>query len=437
MQNRLVLAGLTIAAWIALKVIDIVVPWPAILFLLCVTLTMMVGHSMWLLFAQFSWRKRLAKSKNQVFVKEIDSWEPWVDILISAKNEGRVIETTVRRFFEVDYTKFHLWVIDDNSDDDMPLVLSRLKVEFPRLKVLTRAPGSRPGKSAALNDALPLTKGEVIAVFDADAFVQPDFFHKILPVLAEEGVGAVQAQKRFFEHQSGWLVECQASEYAMDTYFQMGRDLIGGTVELRGNGQLIKREALIDVGGWNNNSITDDLDLSMRLLVSRWDIRFCPFAPVFEEAVMSIKGLLRQRRRWAEGSIRRYLDYILPINTPSRLSFIDRLDLLAFTCYFAVPGLMILEIISEVISFATGGQIYVRMMLLISAIVYVISLLNCFIAVRLYRNKGWVEAFFHSFEVNTYIYAHWMPVVTISFLRIVSGRGAPKWHRTEHAGLST
>ena len=53
------------------------------------------------------------------------------------------------------------------------------------------------------------------------------------------------------------------------------------------------------------------------------------------------------------------------------------------------------------------------------------------------READVYELFFHAFEVNTYVYAHWMPVVTFSFLRIVSGRGAPKWHRTEHAGLST
>ena len=185
------------------------------------------------------------------------------------------------------------------------------------MRVLNRPYGSYPGKSAALNDALPLAKGEVIAVFDADAYVEPNFFDLTLPVLAPDGIGAVQAQKKIFEHQtSQFLCNCQCSEYALDTYFQMGRDLIGGAVELRGDGQLIKRAALIDVGGWNNKSITDDLDLSMRLLINHWDIRFVPDAHVFEEAVPTLKGLLRQRRRWAEGSIRRYLDYIFPLNSP-------------------------------------------------------------------------------------------------------------------------
>lgn len=483
MRNRILLAGLTIAAWVALKVIDIMVPWPAVLFLLSITLVIMIMHSSWLYLAQFRWRKRQAQEKRSLLHEtaisqtrdsalkasggagqlvaagvggqvmrnsapaaiaddsdgssvETDNWEPWVDIFISAKNESRVIENTVRNFFKLDYRPFSVWVIDDCSDDSMPEILKRLQGEFPRLNVLTRAPGSRPGKSAALNEALPLSKGEVIAVFDADAYVEPDFLKKVLPVLEPEHVGAIQAQKRIFEHQQGFLPDCQASEYALDTYFQMGRDLIGGAVELRGNGELIKRAALIDVGGWNNLSITDDLDLSMRLLVAKWDTRFCPHARVFEEAVTTIKGLLRQRRRWAEGSIRRYLDYIFPLNSPTRLSLVDRLDTLAFFSYFAVPALMLLELACDLIALATGGQTHGRVLMMIAAAVLAISMVNFFIAIRIYRTKTLPAAIVHTVAVNFYVFAHWLPCVTYSFIRILSGRSAGKWHRTEHAGVN-
>lgn len=436
MRNRLLLFGLTIAAWVALKVIDAVVPWPAIIFLLCIVVAIMMTHSVWLLLAQSKWRKHIERN-GEASSESGDAWEPWVDIFISAKNESRVIETTVRHFFQLNYSKFYLWIIDDCSNDSMPQVLQKLKEEFPRLKVVTRTPGCRPGKSAALNEALALAKGEVVAVFDADAYVEPDFLQKVLPVLAPEGIGAVQAQKRIYEHQTGFLVECQASEYALDTYFQMGRDLIRGAVELRGNGELMKREALIDVGGWNNLSITDDLDLTMRLLVAKWDVRFVPHAQVFEEAVTTWKGLLRQRKRWAEGSIRRYLDYLFPLNSPTRLSLVERLDILAFASEFAVPALMTLEIISETFSFMTGGETHARLLLLIALAVGAISAINIFIAVRIYRKLPLFKALTHTMEVNTYLYVHWLPVVTVSFLRILSGRGASKWVRTEHAGLGT
>lgn len=426
MRNRLLLLGLTVAAWLVLKVIDFVLPWPAICVLLTATCAIMMGHSFWLLHAQRSDRRKIKTSRES-------TWQPSVDIVIAAKNEARVIERTVRQMCQIDYPDYKVWVVDDASDDDMPMILERLSQELPNFQYITRPAGSYPGKSAGLNDALPHCRAEVIAVFDADAYVAPDFLTKILPVLEPERVGAVQAQKKIYVHQKGLLPRCQASEYALDTYFQVGRDLIGGAVELRGNGELMKRQALIDVGGWNNKAITDDLDLTMRLLIAKWDVRFSPDTLVWEEAVTTLKGLIRQRRRWAEGSIRRYLDYIFPLNSPSRLSMVERLDTLAFLSEFAIPGLMVLEIMSEAFSFLTGGPTHPKFLLMVAAIVFLMTMVNFFIAMRFYRKDltGW-QAFFHMFEVNTYVYAHWIPCVLVSFVHIAFHKQASTWHRTEH-----
>ena len=482
MRNRIILIALTLAVCIGMKAVDELVTGPEVLILLAGAVVMMLTHSIWLLVAQGRWRRSWRKrarakltakaayvqqrkletletpadavaafdgvalsevSSTEVSIVTTDSgeecaegWRPWVDIFISAKNESRVIETTIRNFFKVDYDRFILWVIDDCSTDAMPTILERLKPEFPRLRVLNRPAGSYPGKSAALNDALPLAKGEVIAVFDADAYVDPNFFHLTLPVLAPDGIGAVQAQKRIFEHQTtSFLCNCQSSEYALDTYFQMGRDLIGGAVELRGNGELIKRAALIDVGGWNNKSITDDLDLSMRLLVSNWDIRFVPDAHVWEEGVPTLKGLLRQRKRWAEGSIRRYLDYIFPLNSPTRLSLVERIDTLAFTVYFIVPTLCLTELSSEISKFALGVPTNTKLFALLTIAVFVITQIDMLIALRIYRSKmPIVKSFVHSFAVTAYIYTHWVPVIVASFCQILFGRNTSTWHRTEHTG---
>lgn len=438
MRNRFLLLSLTVVSWLCLQVIDVVLPWPAVCVLLSSTLFIMIMHSIWLLLAQRRERRLLARSGDDGSqIEELPVWEPSVDILIPAKNESRVIEKTVRNFFRLDYPNYTVTVIDDASDDEMPSILQRLEKEFPNFRALRRPQGSVPGKSAGLNDALPGCKGEVIAVFDADAYVEPDFLRKILPHLQPENVGAVQAQKKIYLHQSGFLPNCQASEYALDTYFQVGRDLIGGAVELRGNGELMKRSALVDVGGWNNKAITDDLDLTMRLLLAKWDVKFSPETMVWEEAVTTLKGLIRQRRRWAEGSIRRYLDYIFPLNSPSRLSVVQRLDILAFLSEFAIPGLMLLELISEAISFATGGATHPKFLLMVVALVFLISIVNFFIAMRFYRTELSIwKAMVHCLEVNLYVYAHWVPCVLVSFLHIAFRQQASKWHRTEHLGGS-
>jgi 1,2-diacylglycerol 3-beta-glucosyltransferase len=439
MRNRIVLVLLVVGVWIGLKAIDKFFTGPEVLFILCGVLSMMIGHSVWLFSAQQRHHKKvLARRSLGLTSPEAGRrWHPYVDVVISAKNESRVIETTVRNLFQINYDSYSVWVIDDCSTDKMPEILRNLQVEFPLLQVLNREPGSCPGKSAALNEFLPLCKGEVIAVFDADANVDPEFLNIILPSLEPANVGAVQAQKKMYTNQKGMLVECQASEYAVDTYFQVSRDLIGGAVELRGDGQLVKRQALIDVGGWNNKAITDDLDLSMRLLVNNWDIRFCPEAIVWEEAVTTFKALIRQRRRWAEGSIRRYLDYIFPLNSPTRLSLVERLDTLVFTVYFVVPALLTLEIASEIMHIATGVPTYGKFLALIVIAIFGISQINFLIAMRIYRAPmSFMRALVRSFYVTGYVYGHWVPVIVVSFCQILFGKQVSTWHRTEHAGVA-
>ncbi len=451
MRNRIILFGLVLLVWFALKAVDYFFSVPQLLVLLSIAVMIMVAHTIWLLSAQKRWQRKVVKhsltghhsvrprQKTYPPTDKIDeeSWHPSVDIFISAKNEGRVIETTIRNMFKLDYDELTVWIINDCSTDNTKEILQTLCSEFSNLRAINRLPGSHPGKSAALNDALPLAKGEVVAVFDADAYVEPDFLKVMLPVLAPESIGAAQAQKKIYDYQKGFLIECQSCEYALDTYFQVGRDLIGGAVELRGNGELIKRSALIDVAGWNNNAITDDLDLSMRLLINNWDIRFCPHASVYEEGVTTIKALIRQRKRWAEGSIRRYLDYIFPLNSPTRLSFVERFDTLAFTVYFVVPSLILLEIVSEALQYLCGIATHGSFLAMLIFAIYIVSQMNIFTAIRVYGKKMSVfKSLWQSSLVGMYLYLHWVPCVFLALVQIIFGKHVSKWHPTEHIGIT-
>ena len=140
----------------------------------------------------------------------------------------------------------------------------------------------------------------------------------------------------------------------MDTHFQVGRDSVKGAVELRGNGELIKREALEDIGGWNNYTITDDLDMSTRLHIKGWDIRFCPEAKVYEEGVITFGALIKQRRRWVEGSIRRYLEYAKDVFNSKDMSLRVRVDLVAYVSEFLLPFWLVAEIFIQAFHFVKG-----------------------------------------------------------------------------------
>lgn len=243
--------------------------------------------------------------------EEIHGDWPFVSVLVAAKNEEAVIGNLVKNLCSLEYPpeRYEVWIVDDNSTDRTPQLLAQLVQEYDKLKVLRRQQDALGGKSGALNQVLPHTQGEVLAVFDADAQVSPDLLERVIPLFQQEKVGAVQVRKAISNFKENFWTKGQASEMAVDTFWQQQRVAFGGIGELRGNGQFVRKEALNSCGGWNEETITDDLDLTLRLHLDNWDIDCVLYPTVEEEGVKDAKSLWHQRNRWAEGGYQRYLDY--------------------------------------------------------------------------------------------------------------------------------
>ncbi|PSB59320.1 glycosyltransferase [Chamaesiphon polymorphus] len=256
---------------------------------------------------------------------------PFISMAIAAKNEAAVIANVVENLCSLDYPadRYEVWAIDDNSTDRTPEILDDLARKYPQLQVLHRTDRDSGGKSGALNQVLSLMQGEIIGVFDADATVNPDFLHRVLAYFQNETVGAIQLRKAITNSETNFLTRGQRAEMALDAYLQQQRTGGGGIGELRGNGQFVRRSALTDCEGWNEQTITDDLDLTIRLHLTGWDIALMPYPSVGEEGVTTVKALWHQRNRWAEGGFQRYLDYWEPIAS-NRMGTKKTLDLLSF-----------------------------------------------------------------------------------------------------------
>ncbi len=241
----------------------------------------------------------------------LESECPPVSLLVAAKNEAAVIGALAKTLCNLDYptSRYEVWIVDDGSTDQTSMLLEQLVQQYDQLQVFYRQPGAGGGKSGALNEVLPLIRGEIIGVFDADAQVSQDLIRRVLPLFGPEQVGAVQVRKAIANSTINAWTRGQMREMAFDAFMQQQRIATGGVGELRGNGQFVRRTALEDCGGWNEQTITDDLDLTLRLHLNQWDINFLAFPAVQEEGVTRAFALWHQRNRWAEGGYQRYLDY--------------------------------------------------------------------------------------------------------------------------------
>ena len=273
----------------------------------------LVAWSQWVLLGLFSIQAlRLIFAPPLVAIAlDQDQELPFFSLLASAKNEEAVIANLVKNLCQIDYPsdRFEVWIVDDNSNDRTPEVLAMLKQKYPQLKTLRRESGAQGGKSGALNQVLALTKGDIIGVFDADAQVPAEVLRSLLPMFQQPKIGAVQLRKAIANASENWWTSGQSCEMALDLCLQDLRIRVGGTGELRGNGQFVRRTALSDCGGWNEQTITDDLDLTLRLHLCKWNIACLNFPAVQEEGVVTLNQLWHQRNRWAEGGFQRYLDY--------------------------------------------------------------------------------------------------------------------------------
>ncbi len=397
---------------------------------LAILVAAMFVYSIYMLVAD-KHRKRKLRKNPQVIN---ENYKPFVTIMVPAHNEASVIENTVENILQLDYPNYELIIIDDRSDDNTAEVMKNLEAKHSNVKAFIRPKDAFPGKSAVLNDAMQFVHGDAVLVFDADARVDSDFLTKLVPNLEPEDVGAVQARKVISNRDVNFLTRCQDNEMTLDTHFQIGRDAVKGAVELRGNGELIKVSALKDIGGWNNYTITDDLDMSTRLHIKGWDVRFCPDAIVREEAIIYLKPLYRQRRRWFEGSVRRYLEQFGDVLKSKEMSLRASLDMTAYLSEFLMPIWFTMELVLRVFKYATGkaplNGIY-------SSIIIGVAIGICFClatrySLRKYNKMSRWQALKQAVETSVYILFIWFPVAFYIALKILFKPKDMDWGKTTH-----
>jgi 1,2-diacylglycerol 3-beta-glucosyltransferase len=370
---------------------------------------------------------------------------PYVSLLVAAKNEEAVISRLVKTLCSLDYpaNRYELWVINDNSTDRTAEVLEHLSQQYQQLCVFHRPAGAGGGKSGALNQVLPLTRGDVIAVFDADAQVPQDLLRRVLPLFDRPKVGAVQVRKAILSSvdAANFWIQGQVAEMALDAYIHRKRVAIGGIGELRGNGQFVRRVALDHCGGWNEETITDDLDMTFRLHLNQWDIEVVTCPAVQEEGVTNAVALWHQRNRWIEGGYQRYLDY-WRLLLRNRLGTRKSLDLFVFwmTQYFlpsaTVPDFMMAVVRNRPMIYSPIAELSVAL-----------SIVGMFAGLRHLKEQqrstdkqgipfmALLVTFLQALR-GTFYMLHWLPVVASTTARMSVRPKRLKWVKTVHHGTA-
>jgi len=397
----------------------------------CAFITILVFITLYTLYMQAAFKHRMrSQRKNPIPVNY--SYTPFTTIMIPAHNEADVIADTLENISKIDYPNYEIIVIDDRSTDNTAEILEKISPRFPKMKFFTRQQGAFPGKSAVLNDALKIAKGGAVLVFDADARVNPDFLKELMPALEPEKTGAVQARKVIRNREQNFLTRCQDNEMALDTHFQVGRDAVKGAVELRGNGELIKRAALEDIGGWNNYTITDDLDLSTRLQIKGWDVRFCPDVCVYEEGVSAYIPLLKQRRRWIEGSIRRYLEHFYDVLNSEDMSLRVSLDMTAYITEFILPVWVVSEVLIQTYRFAKADSNWILSSMALSFAMCIFFFAALYYSLSKYLRLKHFENIVQSIMTAAYVVVLWFPLAIFIIFKIIFKENTLDWGKTKH-----
>lgn len=275
---------------------------------------------------------------------------PRVSVVVAARDEADVVGDLIADLGAQDLRdpagtpRFEAIFVDDRSIDGTGDAIRAASAQAG-LRAVTRLVRREAcvadGKGGALAVVPPETyTGTVAVVLDADARIGPTFLRRAAAYVAA-GADAVTARRRMRREVASWLARAQDDEQTVDGELLRGRWALGGCSEFRGNGLVIRRDALLAAGGWRPGELTEDLDLSTRLATARGvGVGWALDLEVGEDPVVDPVGLATQRLRWAEGSIQRYLEHGWRLVRAPGLPWRLRADFLGYGLQLLLPGVL-------------------------------------------------------------------------------------------------
>jgi len=255
---------------------------------------------------------------------------PFVTVQLPIFNEKYVIERLIDAVADFDYPKsrYEIHILDDSTDETVEIVRKRVayyKRKGYQIEQIIRK--ERKGfKAGALKDAMPHARGEFIAIFDADFLPRRDFLRETVPYFEDEKVAVVQTRWEHINEDYSLITKLQALQLNVHfTIEQKGRMAGNYLLQFNGTAGLWRREAIEDAGGWEADTLTEDLDLSYRAQLKGWKIRFLEHIGSPAELPAEMNSLKSQQFRWMKGGAET-AKKMLPTIWRSSLSFFQKMQ---------------------------------------------------------------------------------------------------------------
>ncbi len=272
-------------------------------------------------------RKKKAAEAKPVFDP---AKAPKVTVQLPMYNElfvaDRIIETVAA--FDYPADKFEIQVLDDSTDETKDVIAKKVAEVAARgvnIKHIHRV--DRTGyKAGALDAAMDKVEGEFIAIFDADFVPDPDFLQKTMPYFEDPKIGVVQTRWGHLNKSYSILTELQA--FGLNGHFaveQGGRSAAGHFINFNGTGGVWRKACIESAGGWEHDTLTEDLDLSYRAQLRGWRFKYLEDVIAPAELPITMSALKSQQHRWMKGGAECFRKMAWTIITFKGVKFSDRL----------------------------------------------------------------------------------------------------------------
>lgn len=251
---------------------------------------------------------------------------PAVTVQLPIYNERYVVERLLDACAALNYPShlLEIQILDDSTDDTKDLISEKVnQLKQNGLNIIHIHRNNRDGfKAGALANGLESAKGEFIAIFDADFLPQPDFLKRLIPYFENQKFAFVQARWGHLNRDYSLLTVLQS--LSLDAHFaidQLARSSADYVFNFNGTAGIWRKSAIIDAGGWQADTLTEDMDLSYRVFLRGWLAHYAGDVEAPAELPVSFTAYRRQQYRWARGSLECAIKYIPVIWWQSEFSF--------------------------------------------------------------------------------------------------------------------